>query len=415
MTKVFICCFLLTLFGFAAMAVSGQKFEGLALTPPMGWNSWNTFQFSLNDSLIRETCDAMVANGMRDAGYRYIILDDGWMERQRDSAGDLVADRKRFPYGIKRLAEYVHSRRMKLGIYNCAGTETCGGYPGSRGHEYRDALLYASWDVDYLKLDWCNTSGINAVEAYTTMSRAIRAAGRPMIFSICEWGTNKPWEWGGAVAQLWRTAQDIYNCFDCRLDHTTWYWAGPMKILDLQGGLRKYAGPGHWNDPDMLEVGKGMTPGENRAHFAMWCMLAAPLIAGNDVRSMDASTASLLTDREAIAVDQDSLGIEGFRLWSHDSLEVWCRPLAHDRWAVCFLNRSPVPRTVDFAWKDQPIADTLTDRYLAVYERSYSLFDILGHRRVGDTKVPFHAVVPAHDVIWLRLEAEEGIRRSNLR
>jgi len=296
-----------------------QKFSGLAATPPMGWNSWNTFQLKVDERLVRDMANVMVSSGMRDAGYTYLIIDDGWMSMSRDSTGSLTPDKDRFPNGIRALADYVHSRGLKLGIYNCAGTRTCGGFPGTRGYEFQDARLYASWGIDYLKLDWCNTDGLNAKEAYSTMSEAIRAAGRPMVFSICEWGTNRPWDWAAPIAHLWRTAQDIYRCFDCRYDHPTWYWAGPMQILDLQDALRKYAGPGHWNDPDMLEVGNGLSLPESRAHFSMWCMLAAPLIAGNDLRRMSPEIAKLLTDREVIAVDQDPAGLQGWRKTAQDT------------------------------------------------------------------------------------------------
>lgn len=390
-----------------ALTAAAQKYPGLALTPPMGWNSWNTFKFDLDDSLIRGIADNMVASGMRDAGYSFIVLDDGWMERQRDANGQLVPDHKKFPHGIAALAAYVHSKGMKLGIYNCAGTMTCGGYPGTRGHEYEDARLYASWGIDYFKMDWCNTDGINAREAYSTMSEAIKAAGRPMVFSICEWGTNKPWEWGEPMAHLWRTTNDIYDCFDCRYDHTTWYWAGSMKILDLQEGLRKYAGPGHWNDMDMLEVGNGLSPGEDRAHFTMWCMLASPLIAGNDVRSMNAITRGILTDRDAISIDQDSLGIEGFRHSTVDGLETWCRPLSGGRWAVCFLNRAAMPKNVVFDWKTQPLVDSLNDRYLAVYEHDYLIRNVWAGRTQGTTAASFVATVPPRDVVLLILDPKK--------
>ena len=264
----------------------GQKFEGLALTPPMGWNSWNTFQTKINEALVMQTADKLVSSGMKDAGYTYLVLDDGWMAKERDNNGSLVADPQKFPHGMKAVADYVHSKGLKFGLYNCAGTLTCAGYPGTRGYEYQDARLYASWDIDYLKFDWCNTEGINAIEAYTTMSKALRIAGKPIVFSLCEWGTNKPWEWAAPVGQLWRTTGDISAQFDSIRNEGTWSSNGAMHIVDLQVGLQKYAGPGHWNDPDMLEVGNGMSVGEDRAHFSMWCMLAAPLIAGNDITKM---------------------------------------------------------------------------------------------------------------------------------
>ena len=335
MTKI-----LLIVFSLAGLVSYSQKYNGLAQTPPMGWNTWNTFKTKFDEEIIKRIADQIVDSRMKDAGYQYIVLDDGWMSMTRDSADNLVADPVKFPHGIKALAAYIHARGLKIGIYNCAGVKTCGGYPGSRGFEFQDAKLYASWDIDYLKLDWCNTEGLNAQEAYRLMSEAIRAAGRPMIFSICEWGTNQPWLWAADLAQLWRTTQDIYNCFDCFLDHGTWYWAGPMRIIDLENDLRKYSGPGHWNDPDMLEVGNGLSAAEDRSHFSMWCMLAAPLIAGNDLRHMTNETLQILTNPDAISIDQYSLGIQGFRYQKEDSLEVWVKPLKDQKWAVAFLNRS---------------------------------------------------------------------------
>src|SRR4051812_9692648 len=190
--------------GFPVLSFS-QKFEGLALTPPMGWNSWNTFQTNINEQLVKDIADIMISSGMKDAGYTYIVLDDGWMSMERDVNGNLVADPVKFPHGMKFVADYVHSKGLKFGLYNCAGTKTCAGYPGTRGYEYQDARFYASMEIDYLKFDWCNTEGINAIEAYTTMSKAIRKAGRPIVFSLCEWGSNQPWRWAKDVGHLWRT------------------------------------------------------------------------------------------------------------------------------------------------------------------------------------------------------------------
>jgi alpha-galactosidase len=210
-----------------------QKYENLALTPPMGWNSWNTFQTRIDEKLVKDIADLFVSSGMKDAGYAYIVLDDGWMTMERDpKTGDLIPDPAKFPSGMKSLVEYVHSKGLKFGLYNCAGTKTCAGYPGTRGYEYQDARFYASLGIDYLKYDWCNTEGINAKEAYTTMSKALRAAGRPIVFSLCEWGTNKPWEWATPVGELWRTTGDIYHCFDCIKDYGTWKSLGVMQILD---------------------------------------------------------------------------------------------------------------------------------------------------------------------------------------
>jgi alpha-galactosidase len=383
---------------------SAQKFANLALTPPMGWNSWNVFQTNINEKMIKEIADAMVSSGMQKAGYTYLVLDDGWMAMERDAKGDLVADPKKFPAGMKALADYIHAKGLKFGLYNCAGTKTCAGYPGTRGYEYQDARFYASQDVDYLKFDWCSSDGLNAKEAYTTMSKAIRLAGRPLIFSLCEWGNNKPWEWAKEVGQLWRTTGDIFDCFDCTKNNGSWSAHGVMKILDMQHNLRIYAGPGHWNDPDMLEVGNGgMNPSENRAHFSMWCMLAAPLISGNDLRKMSKETSDVLTNTDAIAVNQDSLGIQGFRYAMKDSVEIWFKPLSRNNWAVCFLNRSLHPQKVEFNWKSEMVNDTFSNRQLDASKNVFKIKDLWSKKEFGTTNEILKVSVPSHDVLIFRL------------
>lgn len=390
---------------FYCAKINAQKFEGLALTPPMGWNSWNTFQTNINDSLVRGIADVMVSSGMKDAGYIYLVLDDGWMAMQRDSVtGNLVPDPKKFPNGMKVLVDYVHSKGLKFGLYNCAGTKTCAGYPGTRGYEYQDARFYASLGIDYLKFDWCNTDGINAKEAYTTMSKALKAAGRPIVFSLCEWGTHQPWEWAANVGQLWRTTGDIGALFDGTIDHGTWKQDGLMHIVDLQNGLQKYAGPGHWNDPDMLEVGNGMSENEDRSHFSIWCMLAAPLMAGNDLRSMSKETQSILTNKDVIAIDQDTAGMEGYLYKrTNDSLEVYVKPLSDNDWAVCFLNRSHKPMQINFNWKDEIITDTLFNKTMNANEHTYKIKDLWTKNNAGDTKKSFKAKLDSHEVVVLKL------------
>jgi len=379
-----------------------QKFKDLALTPPMGWNSWNKFGCDVSEQLIRGMADAMVSSGMKDAGYQYIVIDDCW-HGNRDSLGFIRPDPVRFPSGMKALADYIHAKGLKFGIYSCAGNKTCAGHPGSRGREYQDASTYARWGVDYLKYDWCNTEGLNAVGAYTTMRDALFAAGRPVVFSLCEWGTNKPWEWGRDVGHLWRTTGDITACFDCVVDHGSWSSWGVMKIVEMREGIRSFAGPDHWNDPDMLEVGNGMSAGEDRAHFTVWCMLAAPLMAGNDLAAMGPETREILTNREVIAVDQDSLGVQGFRYELRDSVEVWAKPLARGDWAVCFLNRSRAARTVAFDWKAHAIADEVASRTLDVRTVTYTVRDLWNHRDLGTTREILRASVPPHDVVLVRL------------
>ena len=394
--------FLLLLF--LSARIYSQKFDGLALTPPMGWNSWNTFQTNISEELVKGIADVMVSSGMKDAGYSYIVLDDGWMTMERDrKTGDLVADPKKFPHGMKALADYVHSKGLKFGLYNCAGTKTCAGYPGTRGYEYQDARLYASWDVDYLKFDWCNSDGQNAKEAYTTMSKALKAAGRPIIFSLCEWGTNQPWRWAAPVGHLWRTTGDISNLFDGVLDHGSWQQQGIMRIVDLQDSIRQYAGPGHWNDPDMLEVGNGLTVAENRTHFSIWCLLAAPLIAGNDMRKMDEGTKNILTNKDVIAVNQDALGIEALKYSDKDSLQIWFKPLSNDDWAVCFLNRSSKVKQMDFNWQAELVNDTLSKKELNAKTTTYKLRDLWLKKDIGDTKKPLNATIASHDVLVLKL------------
>ncbi|HEX8889210.1 MAG TPA: glycoside hydrolase family 27 protein [Pyrinomonadaceae bacterium] len=394
--------FLLLIYLFSINA-HAQKFEQLAQTPPMGWNSWNKFGCNVSEQLIRETADALVSSGMKDAGYTYVNIDDCW-HGQRDALGFIQPDSKRFPSGMKALADYIHSKGLKMGIYSDAGWKTCGGYPGSRGHEYQDALAYAEWGVDYLKYDWCNTEALNAEGAYLTMRDALYSAGRPIVFSICEWGSNKPWDWAGKIGHLWRTTGDIYNCFDCIKDHGTWKQNGVVQILDMQKGLRAHAGPGHWNDPDMLEVGNGMSQSEDRAHFSMWCMLAAPLISGNDLRSMSAETKEILTNREVIAVNQDALGIEAFQYSAKDGVEVWFKPLKDGDWAIAILNRNTSSRKVSFDWKHELVADTLSNREARFETTRYALRDLWARRDMGTTESALAADVPAHDVLMLRLK-----------
>ena len=223
---------------------------------PMGWNSWNTFKNNINESLIRDIADAFEKDGYKEAGYKYIIIDDCWSSKQRDKEGNLVPDPAKFPGGMKALVDYVHSKGLKIGIYGCAGTRTCADFPGSKGFEMQDAKLFASWGIDYLKYDWCNTSGLNAEVAYATMRDALYAAGRPVVFGICDWGDNQPWLWGKKTGQLWRISGDIAPCFDCVIDHGSYKDWGVMKVVYMRKDIRKYAGPDGWNDFDMMEVGK---------------------------------------------------------------------------------------------------------------------------------------------------------------
>ncbi len=394
---------LLAVFGalLATLAVQAQKFEGLALTPPMGWNSWNTFASNISEKVVKETAEAMIANGMRDAGYVYLVIDDTWSLRERDSNGNLVADPVKFPSGIQALATWLHERGFKLGIYSCAGVRTCAGFPGSWGHEFQDARTFAAWGIDYLKYDWCESGTANAKDAYTRMSAALKAAGRPVVFSLCEWGQNKPWEWAKDVGHLWRTTGDIYDSYDGRKG-----WESGWKVLlDLQhtlvenigpDGIGKFSGPGHWNDPDMLEVGnEGLTFAESRAHFSFWCMLAAPLMAGNDVRHMTPEITAILTDKEALAINQDKLGKQGFRAMSEpsDNLEIWVRPLSNNEWAVCALNTAPTKATIKVEW-----------HRLWTIQGKHTVRDIWNKKDVGTTDTDFSAELESHDVAFFHLK-----------
>ncbi len=310
--------------------------NGVARTPPMGWNSWNKFGCNVSEELIKSMADAMVSSGMKDAGYQYVVIDDCW-QVGRDAQGNIVADPQRFPSGIKALADYVHSKGLKFGLYSDVGTMTCAKRPGSMGHEYQDAAQYAAWGVDYLKYDWCNVGTTNAQAAYQLMSDALKSTGRPIVFSMCEWGTAKPWLWAKDIGNLWRTTGDIKDCWSCKGEWDN----GFLTNLDLQIGLESFAGPGHWNDPDMLEVGNGgMTTTEYRSHFSLWALLAAPLIAGNDLRTMTPEIHDILTAPEVIAVNQDALGKQGARVWKDGDLEVWSKQMKDGSRAVILFNRS---------------------------------------------------------------------------
>jgi len=388
----------------SSISLQAQKYEGLALTPPMGWNSWNHFACDINEEIIREMADAMVANGMKDAGYEYINIDDCW-HGERDSLGFIQPNSVRFPNGMKALSDYVHSKGLKLGIYSDAGWQTCGSHPGSRGYEYQDAMQYAKWGIDYLKYDWCNTDGLKAEGAYLTMRQALKAAGRPIVFSICEWGDNKPWEWAQNVGNLWRTTGDIYNCFDCEFKHETWSSWGVLQIIDMRNNdtLRKVAGPGHWNDPDMMEVGNGMSNIEDLSHFSMWCMLAAPLIAGNDISKMSNETLAILTNPVAIAINQDSLGIQAYKHGVIDSVDVWVKPLQNNAFAVCFLNRGKNQVALNFDWKANPLNDALTGRKADFNTEEFTILNAWEAKKSISTKKPLQTNIEGHGVVMLRL------------
>jgi alpha-galactosidase len=340
---------------------------------------------------------------MKDAGYQYVVIDDCW-HGERDSEGFIRPDEKRFPSGMKELGDYIHSKGLKFGIYSDVGAKTCGGRPGSRGHEYQDAMTYSSWGVDYLKYDWCNSGGLNPVGAYTTMRDALRATGRPIVFSICEWGDTKPWEWAKDVGHLWRTTGDIARCWDCEENHGTWSRWGVLRIIDKEKPLRSFSGPGHWNDADMLQVGNGMTVSEDRAHFSMWAMLSAPLMAGNDITKMTGETRRILTNKEILAIDQDPLGIQAFPALSEGGLEVWAKPLSEEAWAICFLNRGNTPIDMNFNWKENTIDDAFSNRKLDAITATYKIRDLWAGKEIGTTNTALSLRISSRDVLIVKLE-----------
>jgi len=367
--------------------------NGLALTPPMGWNSWNKFACNVTEQILRDTADAMVASGMREAGYQYVVVDDCW-HGKRDANGFITADPQRFPSGMKAIADYVHSKGLKFGIYSDAGRLTCGGRPGSQGHEYQDALTYARWGVDYLKYDWCSTGDRNAKEAYALMADALRSTGRDIVFSMCEWGTAKPWLWAKNIGNLWRTTGDIFDGFANK--HPQHDWAHPvLDIVDQNEPLWQYAGPGHWNDPDMLEVGNGgMSTTEYRSHFSLWAMMAAPLIAGNDIARMDEATRSILLNKDVIAVDQDKLGIQGRRVSKNGDQEVWVKPLSGGARAVLLFNRGKDAADVGVTW----------DQLGIPAKQRAKVRDLWAHRDLGTRAGSFNATVEPHGVVMLKVQ-----------
>jgi alpha-galactosidase len=380
-----------TLFALLLAAPLAALDDGLARTPPMGWNSWNKFGCNVSEDLIKTMADAMVSSGMKDAGYQYIVIDDCW-QISRDKEGNIIPDPQRFPSGMKALADYVHSKGLKFGIYSDAGTATCQKRPGSRGYEFQDARQYAAWGVDYLKYDWCNTSTQNAQASYSIMRDALKLAGRPVVFSICEWGTSRPWLWAQNVGHLWRTTGDIVDAWDTGSRRGG---LGVMQILDLQVGLESFAGPGHWNDPDMLEVGNGrMTETEYQAHFSLWCLLAAPLMAGNDLRSMSPEIRAILTNREAIAVNQDPLGMQGRKVRDDGDLEVWARQLSDGSRAVILLNRSASEAPITVNWTELGYPPHL----------SAAVRDLWQHKDLGKFTGQFSATVAPHGVVMVTVK-----------
>lgn len=358
--------------------------DELALTPPMGWNSWNTFGRHLTAQLIREVADAMMANGMRDLGYTYINIDDFWQLADRGVDGHIQINKEKFPDGIKPVADYLHERGFKLGIYSDAADKTCGGVCGSYGYEETDARDFASWGIDLLKYDYCNAPDgrQDAIERYTKMGKALRSTGRSIVFSICEWGQREPWKWAKSVGgHYWRTTGDIGDRWS---NVIVGPGSGVMEITDVNGGLDRYAGPGGWNDPDMLIVGisgksmsigevkDGCTDDQYRSHMSLWCMMAAPLLSGNDVRKMTLITLETLTNPEIIAVNQDILGRQAERVVRHDRYDIWAKKLNDGSVAVMCLNRF-----------DKPLLVHLNNNSIPGVTTNTKIRDIWEHKELG--------------------------------
>jgi alpha-galactosidase len=358
--------------------------NGLALRPPMGWNSWNKFRTKIDDKLVREIADAMVSSGMQKAGYTYVNIDDGW-EGDRDAEGNIRAN-ARFP-DMKALADYVHGKGLKLGIYTSPGSRTCAGFEGSLNHEAQDARTFAGWGIDYLKYDWCTAALVYKNEqmraAYQKMGEALAAAGRPIVYSLCQYGRENVEKWGAAVGgNLWRTTGDISDSWD------------KMSSIgfDKQKGLEAAAGPGHWNDPDMLEIGNGgMNDDEYRTHMTLWAMLAAPLIAGNDIRTMKPNIRDILIDAEVIAIDQDPLGRQGKQVFKSGDGEIWVRPLEKDAFAVAVFNRGTTTAKVTARFSDLGITG------------KYAVRNVWEHADKG-VAPDYGADVGPHSTVLLRLE-----------
>ena len=378
-----------TLLAVAAAPPAVALDNGLATTPPMGFNDWNAFGCDVDAQLIEQTADLFVSSGLKAAGYTYVNIDDCWMTHSRDAQGRLVPDPVKFPQGITGVAKYVHSKGLKLGIYEDAGTETCAGYPGSLGHERIDARTFASWGVDYLKYDNCNNAGSTTtaeyVQRYTAMRDALAATGRPIVYSICEWGVNDPWTWAGSVGNLWRTTGDISD-----------NWASLKSIIAANAPLGQYAHKGAWNDPDMLEVGNGgMTDTEYRTHFALWAMMNAPLLIGTDLRDATPETMAIYTNRDLIALDQDPLGVQAQVIGGSGDVKIFNKPLANGDRAVALYNGSDTAQTMSTTAAQAGLARST----------AYQLTDLWSKAKT-ETAGVISAAVPAHGTVVYRVKAQ---------
>ena len=361
--------------------------NGLAATPPMGWNDWNAFACDVTEDLVKQTADAMVRSGMRDAGYTNVNIDDCWMTKSRDRNGLLVADPVKFPSGMRALADYVHARGLKLGIYEDAGSTTCAGYPGSLGHEVQDAKTFAAWKIDYLKYDNCNNDGTDPLARYATMGDALAKSGRKIVYSICNWGEANPWNWAPSIGNLWRTTLDISD-----------NWNSMNQIYNDNVKHAFAAGPHAWNDPDMLEVGNGgMSDTEYRTHFTLWAAMAAPLLAGADLRNASPSTLAIYLNKDVIAIDQDRLGEQGRQIFSDDTRRVLVKRLANGDRAVVLFNSGSTTATIS----------TSANAIGMPAASSYRLTD-LWSKQITSTTAAISATVPAHGQVSYRVHGGTG-------
>jgi alpha-galactosidase len=378
MKKMWLCAALLL-----ALTPLSQA-QTVAATPPMGWNSWNHFACKVTAADIRAAADAIASNGMKAAGYEYVNIDDCW-QGKRDEQGNIHTNTR---FGdMKALADYVHSKGLKIGIYSSPGPKTCAGYEGSYRHEEQDAKQYAAWGMDYLKYDWCSASRVYKLsqmpEMYKKMHDALTATGRPIVLSLCQYGMDRVWRWGASVGgSLWRTTGDISDHYD------------RMSVIGFdQNGLEGYAGPGHWNDPDMLEVGNGgMTHDEYITHMSLWAILAAPLLAGNDLSKVTAADLAILTNKEVIAVDQDRKGAQGRRVAQEGPLEVWAKPLSDGSYAVGLFNRGESANPVTLELKDIGISGSAQVR------------DLWAHRDLGSASGNYTVTVPRHGAVMVKVK-----------
>ncbi|DBA83192.1 TPA: hypothetical protein ACH3X2_006708 [Trebouxia sp. C0005] len=363
--------------------------NGLARTPHMGYNTWNCFAGDINEDIIKSTADIMVKSGLIKAGYDYLVIDDGWSELDRGKDGRIMASKTRFPSGIQHVADYVHSKGLKYGMYSDAGSKTCLGLPGSRGNEELDAQYFADLGVDFLKYDNCYASASDwIVDRYSAMRDALNRTGRPILFSMCNWGAGDPWKWAQKVGNSWRTTQDIENS-----------WDGMLRCLDNTIGLSRYAEPGAWNDPDMLEVGNsGLLENEQRSHFALWCLLKSPLFIGADLRKLSKSALEILTASEVIAVNQDPLGVAGDLIWKEGPIEVYAGPLKGGSRAVVLFNRHSI--TTQY-----PISNvTVTWKQLGYpSDAQATVRDLHAEKDVGVFAEAFTAGVDIHDAVMVKI------------